>query len=310
MHYRVIRDDQEYGPYTIEEITQYANEGSILPSDYVHNGMEWQPVSQFLKNPHKAAASMHSISSVANAKPDWSSTNSKNSSIGFWNDHIGMMFGRFIQWGVLSVIVFFGVYYFSTFIMKNTHVTVKSPASSKFSLSSGDVLLYEGSPYTGMKSEFYPGGEKRAEMYYKNGRRFGISNAWHENGQKWARVDFKNGIPEGRSIVWYESGFVKKMDMYFEKGIPDGEAKYWHENDQLLYDAVYNNGIPESMKGWRENCDPWFHFDLNEDSEIAKMWNAQGEMIDPEGLESGQEMEKFKKMVEENFKENIWVISL
>ena len=310
MHYRVIRDDQEYGPYTIEEITQYVNEGSILPSDHVHNGMEWQPVSQFLKNPHKATASMHSISSVANAKPDWSSTNSKNSSIGFWNDHIGMMFGKFIKWGVLSVIVFFGVYYFSTFIMKNTYVTVKSPASSKFSLSSGDVLLYEGSPYTGTKSEFYPSGQKRAEMYYKNGRRFGISNAWHENGQKWARADFKNGIPEGRSIIWYESGLVKKMDMYFEKGIPDGEAKYWHENDQLLYDAVYNNGIPESMKGWRENGDSWFHLDLNEDSEIAKVWNIQGEMIDPEGLESGQEMEKFKKMVEEFFTDNIWVLSL
>ena len=310
MHYRVIRDDQEYGPYTIEEITQYVNEGSILPSDHVHNGMEWQPVSQFLKNPHKATASMHSISSVANAKPDWSSTNSKNSSIGFWNDHIGMMFGRFIKWGVLSVIVFFGVYYFSTFIMKNTYVTVKSPASSKFSLSSGDVLLYEGSPYTGTKSEFYPDGRKRAEMYYKNGRRFGISNAWHENGQKWARADFKNGIPEGRSIIWYESGLVKKMDMYFEKGIPDGEAKYWHENDQLLYDAVYNNGIPESMKGWRENGDPWFHLDLNEDSEIAKVWNTKGEMIDPEGLESGQEMEKFKKMFEEFITDNIWVLSL
>ena len=61
MHYRVIRDEQEYGPYTIEEITQYVNEGSILPNDYVHNGMEWLPVSQFLQNPHKAAASMHSI---------------------------------------------------------------------------------------------------------------------------------------------------------------------------------------------------------------------------------------------------------
>ena len=57
MHYRVIRDDQEYGPYTIEEITQYVQEGSILPNDYVHNGMEWLPVSQFLQNPHKAAAS-------------------------------------------------------------------------------------------------------------------------------------------------------------------------------------------------------------------------------------------------------------
>ena len=120
MQFRVSRDNQEYGPYTIAELTQYLSEGSLLPNDYVHNGMEWVHLSEFLKNPHKAEASMHSISSVANAKPDWSSTNSKNSSIGFWNDHIGMMFGGFIKWGVLSVIVFFGVYYFSTFIMKNT----------------------------------------------------------------------------------------------------------------------------------------------------------------------------------------------
>ena len=310
MHYRVIRDDQEYGPYTIEEISQYVQEGSILPNDYVHNGMDWQPVSQFLQNPHKAAASMHSISSVANAKPDWSSTNSKNSSIGFWNDHIGMMFGGFIKWGVLSVIVFFGVYYFSTFIMKNTYVTVKSPASSKFSLSSGDVLLYEGSPYTGTKSEFYPDGQKRAEMYYKNGRRFGISNAWHENGQKWVRADFKNGLPEGRLIIWYESGLVKKVDAYFEEGIPDGEFNYWYDNDQLFFDAVYNNGFPERMKGWRENGDPWFHFDLNEDSEIAKVWNKKGELIDPEGLESDLEKQKFGKMLEEFIPDNIWVLSL
>ena len=77
MHYRVIRDDQEYGPYTIEEIAQYVQEGSILPNDYVHNGMEWQPVSQFLQNPHKAAASMHSISSVAKAQPQIKYTKSK-----------------------------------------------------------------------------------------------------------------------------------------------------------------------------------------------------------------------------------------
>tara|TARA_B100000609_G_C17075790_1_gene361514 strand:- start:194 stop:778 length:585 start_codon:yes stop_codon:yes gene_type:complete len=194
--------------------------------------------------------------------------------------------------------------------MKNTYVTVKSPASSKFSLSSGDVLFYEGSPYTGTKSEFYPDGQKRAEMYYKNGRRFGISNAWHENGQKWARVDFKNGIQEGRSIVWYESGLVKKMDMYFEKGEPNGEAKYWYDNDQLLYDAVYDNGIPERMKGWRENGDPWFHYEFKGKNKVDKTWNIKGELLDPESFETGQELKEFEKMMEEMAKDNIWVISL
>jgi len=109
MHYRVIRDDQEYGPYTIEEITQYVNEGSILPNDYVHNGMEWQPVSQFLQNPHKAAASMHSISSVAKAQPEINYTKSKYDP----GDSGGEIKNSFKSiGGAIIIIVLFGYYFF------------------------------------------------------------------------------------------------------------------------------------------------------------------------------------------------------
>ena len=38
MQFRVSRNDQEYGPYTLEELQQYVSEGSILPTDYVFNG--------------------------------------------------------------------------------------------------------------------------------------------------------------------------------------------------------------------------------------------------------------------------------
>ena len=109
MHYRVIRDDQEYGPYTIEEITQYVNEGSILPNDYVHNGMEWQPVSQFLQNPHKAAASMHSISSVAKAQPEIKYTKSKYD----LGDSGGELKNSFKSiGGAIIIIVLLGYYFF------------------------------------------------------------------------------------------------------------------------------------------------------------------------------------------------------
>ncbi|MGB1760477.1 MAG: hypothetical protein ACPHOG_07215 [Verrucomicrobiales bacterium] len=64
-------------PYTIEELTQYVSEVSLLPNDYVHKGMKWVYLSDFLKNPHKAEASMRSISSVANAKSDWKSSKSR-----------------------------------------------------------------------------------------------------------------------------------------------------------------------------------------------------------------------------------------
>ena len=77
MQFKVSRDNQEYGPYTIEELTQYVSEGSLLPNDYVHNGMEWVPLSEFLKNPHKAATAIQSVSSVAKAQPQINYTKSK-----------------------------------------------------------------------------------------------------------------------------------------------------------------------------------------------------------------------------------------
>ena len=77
MQFKVSRDNQEYGPYTIEELSQYVSEGSLLPNDYVHNGMEWVPLSEFLKNPHKAATAIQSVSSVAKAQPQINYTKSK-----------------------------------------------------------------------------------------------------------------------------------------------------------------------------------------------------------------------------------------
>ena len=119
MHYRVIRDDQEYGPYTIEEITQYVQEGSILPKDYVHNGMEWLPVSQFLQNPHKAEASMHSISNVANSQPEINYTKSKYDP----GDSSSELKKSFKSIGGAIIIIVLLVYYF--FENRNADKAVK-----------------------------------------------------------------------------------------------------------------------------------------------------------------------------------------
>jgi hypothetical protein len=71
--------------------------------------MEWQPVSQFLKNPHKAAASMHSISSVAKAQPEINYTKTKynpKDSGGESNNSIKSIVGAIIA------IAFLGYYFF------------------------------------------------------------------------------------------------------------------------------------------------------------------------------------------------------
>ena len=82
MQFRVSRNDQEYGPYTLEELQQYVSEGSILPADYVFNGMEWMQISQFLQGPQKALMASQSISSIANAAPQNNFSNTQDNTYG------------------------------------------------------------------------------------------------------------------------------------------------------------------------------------------------------------------------------------
>ena len=63
IQFRISRDDQEYGPYTIEELQQYSSEGSLLKSDYVYNGMEWVLLGQFLEGSQKAISVFQSTDS-------------------------------------------------------------------------------------------------------------------------------------------------------------------------------------------------------------------------------------------------------
>ena len=67
MNYKISRNGQEYGPYTLEELQQYVNEGSILPNDYAFNGLEWVTVSQLLQDTQRGLATAHSVSGAAHA---------------------------------------------------------------------------------------------------------------------------------------------------------------------------------------------------------------------------------------------------
>ena len=71
--------------------------------------MEWLPVSKFLQNPHKAEASMHSISSVAKAQPEINYTKTKYNPKdygGELNNSIKSIVGAIIA------IAFLGYYFF------------------------------------------------------------------------------------------------------------------------------------------------------------------------------------------------------
>ena len=48
MQFIVSRDNEQFGPYTLEQLHQYVNEGSIYPHDLVFNGQNWVNLSQII----------------------------------------------------------------------------------------------------------------------------------------------------------------------------------------------------------------------------------------------------------------------
>ena len=54
MQFIVSRDNEQFGPYTLEQLHQYVNEGSIYPHDLVFDGQNWVNVGQII-NPQQQA---------------------------------------------------------------------------------------------------------------------------------------------------------------------------------------------------------------------------------------------------------------
>ena len=329
MNIRISRNDQEFGPYTMEELTQYVNEGSILPDDYAYDGMEWITVSQLLNDPQRISNRAQAITNTASITPDSNSYGT--------GSNLSAVLLKILKWGVISAVVFFGVYHLSTFVLKNTYVETgaikKDPSyippdgAVDFStLKKEDGILYKkGSDdlYSGVVYQLYKSGKKKIEGNFKYGLRNGYEVSWHENGQEkhraayiddkqngemityhengeiFMKAEFKNGKMHGIVATWYENG-QERFQAVFDSGVPNGIAQYWYEDGQMLSDGRMKDGVPEGIiKGWRENGDKWFVLNIKDGVPgKQEIWNKEGELVDAEGLEGINEMQSYKRLVD------------
>jgi len=329
MNIRISRNDQEFGPYTMEELTQYVNEGSILPDDYAYDGMEWITVSQLLNDPQRILNRAQAITNTANITPDSNSYGT--------GSNLSAVLLKILKWGVISAVVFFGVYHLSTFVLKNTHVNIaikKDPSYNPpdgavdFStLKKEDGILYKkGSDdlYSGVVYQLYKSGKKKIEGNFKYGLRNGYEVAWYETGQEKQRGtyiddrpngemilyhkngeistkgEFINGKMDGIQAAWYENGQEKFLSVW-DSGLPNGIAQYWYENGQMLSDGQMKDGAPEgTIESWRENGDKWFELNIKDGVPgTQKVWNKEGKLVNAEGLEGMNEMQSYKRLLDE-----------
>jgi antitoxin component YwqK of YwqJK toxin-antitoxin module len=57
----------------------------------------------------------------------------------------------------------------------------------------GEIILFEGEPFTGIGVDHHKNGQKKTERNYKDGKENGVSAGWYENGKKSHEFYFKDG---------------------------------------------------------------------------------------------------------------------
>jgi antitoxin component YwqK of YwqJK toxin-antitoxin module len=78
----------------------------------------------------------------------------------------------------------------------------------------GDRIRYDGSLFTGISIEEYPGGGQKFETPYIDGFPEGLCKEWHPNGQLKHEWFALHGMKHGKSTEWHENGSVKLIAQY------------------------------------------------------------------------------------------------
>ncbi len=121
-------------------------------------------------------------------------------------------------------------------------------------------------PFNGSYSSEFPGGKRREQGTYREGKKHGPWKTWFENGRLMKDEGFADGRPDGRSLTRNEAGQMLSETNHrkgvlhggrkrfkagrifehaiFERGVPTGRWLSWHPN-----------GLLKSQKDYETQCD-------------------------------------------------------
>ena len=105
----------------------------------------------------------------------------------------------------------------------------------------------ENVPFTGRSEAYYPNGQKKAEVHWKDGKKIGLAIRWYENGQKSSESQYIDN-KDSRTTDWDKNGH-KTSEMSFIDG---HQVIVWYENGQKKREAKWNNDTVTYTE-WDEN---------------------------------------------------------
>ena len=100
--------------------------------------------------------------------------------------------------------------------------------------------------------ELYDNGNKKAEVFFKNGKMDGLFKGWYENGKKKSEKNLKDGKRDGSSVMWYENG-QKMEEIMYKNDQKDGLETQWYENGNKKLEANFINDKVMDYVSWYED---------------------------------------------------------
>ena len=93
----------------------------------------------------------------------------------------------------------------------------------------------------GLNLSYYPSGELKSEINYKNGKKDGLGKWYFKSGKLKYQGNWKNGIQEGDESAYYESGQLKAQGT-LKNGRANGVYKEFSSSGELITHMKYENG--------------------------------------------------------------------
>lgn len=94
---------------------------------------------------------------------------------------------------------------------------------------------------------FWDTGEKKTEVYYRDGEYHGPKTSWYRDGQIWNSGQSINGKPTGTWSEWHANG-AKAREMTFVSGGLNGWMIEWYPDGQMKRRVMYVKGLRQGRE--------------------------------------------------------------
>ena len=323
----VSKDGQQYGPYTVEQLREYVQQGNFTTGDHAcHDGQNWVTIAQVpgfadagdsVTTPQQDQVVQEHAVEQQPASANASSSPAKKRKIILWT---GIALVATLLVVGLLVWLLGGDEGVPESNQSPAEPTDAKPAQvgkidlndpktrkkiiakavkhpSKMNLlqnrgKKGEELLYrknQPKPYTGWSKWMGGNGRIRNLIHRKDGKQNGLAVWFYKNnGQKEGELNYKDGKPDGLWTEWYEDG-QKEEERTYKDGEVDGLGTEWYENGQKKTEGNWENDQRNGLStGWYENGQKAVEANLKDGKLMSVMvWKSDGEKCPVTNVKDG-----------------------